>query len=718
MMKVNINRNRNMIIFAICLLFACIGNVTSQIIVPPPSIHLAFDTDDAGYESVSKTSGVCTGPVERGSDRFGQELRSVQFKGDGAGVRFDASNINAVHTVSLWIYVGDPSDIPAGSVPFSPTDTESQFYNWTDRANNILKGLGRKKATVGFNRYIVKPGGGIVPWYLWSYKPAEFNLEGWYHIFVVHGMYYTRLIMYKPGGYKAYSYIWMGDQGFPTNRYLYIGGYPGHYSASYFDDFKVYNVELTDDQIDFVHTAEYPDNGYARIKNLNSGKYAVVKNGDPYDQTPIIQYSNGAGNDEWKFRFTGRFEGKIENLHTGKVMVVKGESMAEEAEIVQNKETGTNSEVWALEYGDASVNAFRLRNKKSGKYLGVYQNSKEEGAKLVQLYRVDNIECNFINTFPNAKSKMETGLYRLKNKRSGMYMTVLDKSTKNIADIVQHSKLTKGNEPGFDTWFIAPSPDGQNAYTIQNAVSKYRVSGYSYEPIGVNLFQTFREEGQTNWQFIPTGAQGEFRIRNADTYFYAVVKDASTAENANVIQYTAGTGDNEIWTLEKVYFSDPPLAFGAYKVRNLNSKKLMVVKGASKEDDAEVIQYSTGEENSVWEVLPADFGYVQLRNLNSKKYLVVKNASMEIGDSLIQHEADTPNSYWKIDKVFYTESDTTYTAYTLKNKLSELYAVVKDASTEDEAPIIQYNTGEKNKLWLFSGTPSPRSLEEKNDNDK
>lgn len=32
-MKTKFNKNRNMIIFAICLLFVCIGKVTSQVIV-------------------------------------------------------------------------------------------------------------------------------------------------------------------------------------------------------------------------------------------------------------------------------------------------------------------------------------------------------------------------------------------------------------------------------------------------------------------------------------------------------------------------------------------------------------------------------------------------------------------------------------------------------------------------------------------------------------
>lgn len=106
------------------------------------------------------------------------------------------------------------------------------------------------------------------------------------------------------------------------------------------------------------------------------------------------------------------------------------------------------------------------------------------------------------------------------------------------------------------------------------------------------------------------------------------------------------------------------------------------------------------EENSEWEIVPATFGFVQLRNKKSRKYLVVKNASLEVGEVLIQHSASTPNSYWTISKETYMDSGTKHVVYTLRNQLSELYAVVKNA-TADGAPIVQYNTGGKNKLWAF-----------------
>lgn len=711
-MKTKFNRNRNIIIFAIYLLFACIGSITSQISVPNPSIHLAFDTTDPGYESVTKRSGAFIGSCQDWADRFGNANRSIRFSGKGSGVRLSGFNINTVHTVSFWVYISDPSEIPAGATPFSSTDTKYEFYNWTDRENRILKGLGREKATVGFNRYIPKPDGTIVPWYLWSYKPAQFDQRGWYHIFVVHGMYYTRLIMYKPDSTKAYSYIWMGDQGFPTNKYLYVGGYDEHYPVTgALDDFKVYNAEFTDIQIDFQHTAEYPKDAYLRIKNRKSGKYAVVAEASKDNGALVIQHSTGTGNSEWILSFTGTNECKIKNLHSNKLMVVKDASTQVGAEIIQYEPGGFDNEIWILEYSIIDTKYFRLKNKNSGKYLAVFQNSTADNYKLIQANSgEESVFWNFENPLPNEYSDVETGFYRIKNKKSNLYLTVLNKGLFIGADLVQHSRTDPENDIGFDTWILNPSGPGQTGYFVTNTVSSYSMTNDGDNPEGTSLAQG-RYDGTAafSWQFLPTGIPDEYRMKNVETFLYAVVKDGSVEENAHIIQYHSGLGDNEIWLLEKVYYSDPPLQKGIFKIRNTNSYKLMVVKDASKADDAEIIQYSTGEDNAKWEILPAAFGFVQLRNKNSQKYLVVKNASLEIGEALIQHGASTPNSYWRINKEIYTESGTRHVAYTLRNKLSGLYAVVKDASTTDGASIIQYNTGEKNKLWAFETQTSNAS---------
>lgn len=704
-MGAKFDRNRNIIIFAICLLFTCIGNITSQISVPQPSIHLAFDTSNPTYESISGNFGTLAGSYAQSIDRFGNEARSVWFLEQGSGIRLAGFDINLVHTVSVWFYNVHPFIIPPGPVPFEPTDINTEFYNWTDSQNRVLKGIGRKKGTVGFNRFIPKSDGTTVPWYLWAYKPAQFEQIGWYHIFVVHGMYYTRLVMYKPDYTKAYSFIWMGDQGFPTNKYLYVGGFDDYYPVNgALDDFKVYNAELTDDQIDFQHTVEYPKNTYVRIKNKNSGKYVLVNNAETSNLSSIVQGSTGIGNDEWKLSFGRAGEYKIQNLHSEKIIVVKDASTEVGAEIVQYDEAGTDNEFWILDYSVDDTNYFRLKNKKSGKYLGVFQNSKLDNYKLIQVNGEENsVYWTFLQSYPNENSKLEAGIYRVKNKKSGLYLTILNRSSETGAPLVQHSRFdSEDTNVGAGTWFIEPAWRGRNAYSLRSPISGYYVSSSFSDSEGADVWQRAAwYSGENDWQLLSTGVPGEYRMRNALSYYYAVVKDASTEEDAHVIKYHSGSDDNEIWILERVYYSDPPLSESFYKIRNKNSFKMMVVKDASTADNAEIIQYSTGEGNSEWEILSAPFGLVQLRNKNSQKLLVVRNASLEIGEDLIQHDASTFNSYWKITKEFHMESGVKEAVYTLKNLRSGLYAVVKDASTDDGASIIQYNRGENNKLWSF-----------------
>ena len=74
-----------------------------------------------------------------------------------------------------------------------------------------------------------------------------------------------------------------------------------------------------------------------------------------------------------------------------------------------------------------------------------------------------------------------------------------------------------------------PSADGREAYTIMSPISKYYMTidwadlEESYIFLG-----TKRLLGESDWQLLPTGVPNEYRIRNSRSYYYAVVKGAST----------------------------------------------------------------------------------------------------------------------------------------------------------------------------------------------
>lgn len=87
-MGANCNRNSNIIIFTICLLFICVGNIHSQISVPNPSIDLHLDLENVEYESVKQKKVELNRDVEGWEDRFGNRSRASKFFSKGVMVTF------------------------------------------------------------------------------------------------------------------------------------------------------------------------------------------------------------------------------------------------------------------------------------------------------------------------------------------------------------------------------------------------------------------------------------------------------------------------------------------------------------------------------------------------------------------------------------------------------------------------------------------------------
>lgn len=680
--------------------------VFSQSSVPTPLYHFAFDNpQNLAYESIHGTSAQLSGACVSTTDRYGNSGRAVYFFTTGSGIRLANPSVPTFNTVSFWTYISDPSSIPEGPVPYSETQPHINFYNWIDNANNILRGTARRSATVGFNRYIEKDNGDRVPWYLWSYEPAQFDEIGWYHVFVVQGEYYTRLVMYKPGGTKAYSFNYLGAQDFSTMEALAIGGFginKGPYTP--FDDLKVYGVELSDEQIDVAHTKEYPLNRYIKLKNSYSSLDAMVYGASMQNLSRIYQSVNGIGNDEWILRSTGTLnEFRLENLHSRKIMVVEDALTTPNANIVQYTNNGTPNEVWILENMADNPLEYKLKNKNSGLYLSL--RTKTTGySELTQYPDGDYANrWSFVLAGPaESNNQITPGLYTIRNKKSGLLLdlknTIYDVGAYLTQDEFSYTKHAT-------IWNIAPGYS--NGYYIQNMVNDLYVSvlstGWDYLRM-----QNATSSNQDTWQFLPTGRTGEYRLRNAHSYQYAAVNNASTEAGEYIVQQSDGSGDECIWRITPYFYDDSPIQSGIYEIRNLNSNKKMVVKDASRADGANLIQYSTGEDNAKFEVDKRKYGTISLRNLNSDKFVVVKNASSSEYADIVQWGSDFPGNHalWR-----------PYRSYTpggsgieLVNLRSGLKIAVENASHMDGAKIIQNSTAVENGTWNFYVVPEPRNI--------
>ena len=122
----------------------------------------------------------------------------------------------------------------------------------------------------------------------------------------------------------------------------------------------------------------------------------------------------------------------------------------------------------------------------------------------------------------------------------------------------------------------------------------------------------------------------------------ADVADASTADNAEAVQYTCGSGLNQQWWLKD-------LGTGYVQIEARHSAKCLDVASASTSDSAKVIQYPCGGgTNQQWQVQDAGSGYVKLVARHSGKCLDVTSASTADSTRLVQYTCGSgTNQQWQ-----------------------------------------------------------------------
>ncbi|MFC6593925.1 RICIN domain-containing protein [Kitasatospora paranensis] len=270
---------------------------------------------------------------------------------------------------------------------------------------------------------------------------------------------------------------------------------------------------------------------------------------------------------------------RIRNRHSGKVLGVDQMSTADSARVVQLADSGTDDHLWSLvDNGDGS---YRIRNRHSGKVLGVDQMSTADSARVVQF--ADN------GTDDHLWSLVDNGdgSYRIRNRHSGKVLGVDQMSTADSAQVVQFA------DSGTDDHLWLLVPDGQ--LRIEN-----RNSG---KVLGVDQMSTadsaqvvqFADSGTDDhlWTFVDNG-DGRFRIRNVHSGKVLGVDQMSTADSARVVQFADNGTDDHLWTLVHD-------GAGWFRIRNGHSGKVLGVDGMSTADSARVVQFAdSGTADHLW----------------------------------------------------------------------------------------------------------------------
>lgn len=392
--------------------------------------------------------------------------------------------------------------------------------------------------------------------------------------------------------------------------------------------------------------------------------------------------------------------GRIKNQNSGKYLGLYNSAIAHNNIIVQHNETPGYSTDWKiipLYQGSRKPTNYNLEliNLSSNLGVGIDNCALYNGTPLIN---TDNTTCNIWQF--NRDFSRESG-FKLVNKYNSTYAVVKDASIEENAQVVEwESAETKNAFWTFEPKYFHSSIE-TGYYTIKNKNSSMYLQSAVSSFQGVNTVQYPESDlGDRLW-YIQKDEFGLYTIENIDSKKYLSVENASLSDFAPVIiEKETGQG-NEKWIIEKLPHSNH------YTFRNLHSDKYMVVADASKEAGAGIIQHSTGTDNKLWELSPANIfptkvapgGLFKIHNVYTSLYLVVENASTQEGARLISWKTgDTPNAWWSFVKL---EDG----GYAIKNAASQLYLVIKDAAMERYASAIQYRRDAQNNfgnsIWIL-----------------
>jgi hypothetical protein len=129
-----------------------------------------------------------------------------------------------------------------------------------------------------------------------------------------------------------------------------------------------------------------------------------------------------------------------------------------------------------------------------------------------------------------------------------------------------------------------------------------------------------------------SGFSGYYRITARHSGKAMVVQSASTANSANVFQWTyGGSATNDEWEVRSI-------GSGFYRIINRNSGKDLTVASASTSEGADIFQYTYGgtATNDEWSIVDVGSGYHRITNRNSGKSAEVTGGGTGDGADIVQ----------------------------------------------------------------------------------
>ncbi|MFJ3922169.1 CehA/McbA family metallohydrolase [Streptomyces sp. NPDC090022] len=276
---------------------------------------------------------------------------------------------------------------------------------------------------------------------------------------------------------------------------------------------------------------------------------------------------------------------RLRNRRSGKVLGLDRTAAPGRAGIVQDTDDGSAGHAWELQAHDDGW--YVLRNHRSGKVLAVDGMSTAEGARAVQAAGSGS------GTAPDGHLWRlvgdHDGWYRLRNKHSGRALALDGRPTTTAdgARIVQRADLAAEDR----LWLL--QPDGPVRIADPGSGE---VLGAGREPAAgpapVGSYADTATPGH-RWTFL-ADADGWFRIRDAHGGRVLGVERMSTAEGARIVAYADTGSDGHRWRL--VHHGS-----GCFRLVGAHSGKALGVERAAADGAARIVQRGAdGTDGPLW----------------------------------------------------------------------------------------------------------------------
>jgi len=276
---------------------------------------------------------------------------------------------------------------------------------------------------------------------------------------------------------------------------------------------------------------------------------------------------------------------------------------------------------------------------------------------------------------------------------SASYTSPYDNAWNAIDGIVYRTGIPENSR-----WTSYASPNAADSYGVDfgrnQKFSDVRLTFYD-DGGGVRLPSSYDLQYWTGgaWATVP----GQARSATKANGLTRITFPALTTSRLRVAAPNAGGGTG--WGLSEFEVWAVPV----FQIVNVNSGKLLAVQQASTADSANVQQYSdNGTPDHLWRLVDAGGGWYQIANVNSGKVLAVQNASTALNAQIQQYsDTGTPDHLWRL-------VDTGNGRYKIVNRNSGLVLGVAGMSAADSANVVQYSdNGTADHLWTMRSAAAP-----------